>query len=98
MTRTCGRSTGTGSTQPAALLSVFSLPEKMLHGNMELFYILLCTTDQHKKYDIFHVEHFSQYSNLILDRSHRDYSALVNKSAVNAGRETKDLTVLLLKD
>ena len=44
--------------------------------------MLICSTNQHQKYDIFHVEHFFQNSKLTLDRSHRDYRALVNKSAV----------------
>ena len=46
--------------------------------------IFLYTTNQHKKYDIFHVEYFSQNSKLILDRAHR---ALVNKSEANAASE-----------
>ena len=41
--------------------------------------IFLYTTNQHKKYDIFHVEHFSQNSKLILDRADRDYRALVKQ-------------------
>ena len=47
---------------------------------LKIFKILICSTNQHQKYDIFHVEHFSQNSKLTLDRSHR---ALVNKSAVS---------------
>ena len=39
---------------------------------------------QHQKYDIFHVQHFPQNSKLTLDRSHRDYRALVIKSTVIA--------------
>ena len=46
--------------------------------------IFLYTTNQHQKYDIFHVEHFSQNSKLNLDRAHRDCRALVNKSAAIA--------------
>ena len=46
---------------------------------LKIFKILICSTNQHQKYDIFHVEHFSQNSKLTLDRSHRDYHALVNK-------------------
>ena len=40
------------------------------------FIIFLYTTNQHKKYDIFYVEHFFQNSKLTLDRPHRDYRAL----------------------
>ena len=43
--------------------------------------ISLHTTNQHKKWNHFHFEHFPQNSKLTLDRSHRDYRALVNKSA-----------------
>ena len=51
---------------------------------LQILEILICSTNQHQKYDIFHVEHFSQNSKLTLDCSHRDYRALVNKSAVIA--------------
>ena len=51
---------------------------------LKILKILICSTNQHKKYDILHVQHFFLDSKLTLDRSHRDYRALVNKSAVIA--------------
>ena len=55
--------------------------------------IFLYTTNQHQKYDIFHVEHFFQNSKLTLDRSHRDYRALGQRERGRRGERVQEKNV-----
>ena len=65
-------------------LRVHNVLLMIFHENIKNLEILICSTNHHQIYDIFHVKHFSQNSKLTLDCSHCDYRALVNKSTVIA--------------
>ena len=64
------------TVSPLWILSVRYVLLTIFHRNIVNFDNILIY-NQHQKYDIFHVEHFSQNSKLNLDRAHRDYRDLV---------------------